>query len=63
MPALFLTGEHDLNSSPEMSRRMAASTPNGAAQVVAGERHMMSFTSPETINPILRDFLSTPARA
>ena len=60
MPALFLTGEHDLNSSPEMSRRMAALAPNGVAQVVSGERHMMSFTSPETINPILRDFLATP---
>lgn len=60
MPALFLTGEHDRNSSPEMSLRMAALAPNGVAQVVAGERHMMSFTSPETINPILRDFLSTP---
>ncbi len=62
MPALFLTGEHDLNSSPEMSRRMAAMAPGGVAQVVSGERHMMSFTSPETINPILRDFLSTPAQ-
>jgi pimeloyl-ACP methyl ester carboxylesterase len=60
MPALFLTGEHDLNSSPEMSRRMAAIAANGVAQVVPGERHMMSFTSPETINPILRHFLSAP---
>jgi pimeloyl-ACP methyl ester carboxylesterase len=62
MPALFLTGEYDLNSSPEMSRRMAAIAPNGVARVVPGERHMMSFTSPETINPILREFLSTPGQ-
>jgi pimeloyl-ACP methyl ester carboxylesterase len=62
MPALFLTGEHDLNSSPEMSRRMAAIAPNGEARVVPGERHIMSFTSPEMINPILREFLSTPGQ-
>lgn len=63
VPALFLTGEHDLNSSPEMSRRMAEIAPKGIARVIPGERHMMSFTSPETVNPILRDFLSTPVRA
>lgn len=63
MPALFLTGEHDLNSSPEMSRRMAAIAPKGMVRVIPGERHMMSFTSPETVNPILRDFLSVPVEA
>lgn len=60
MPALFVTGEHDLNSSPEMSRRMAAIAPKGLARVVPGERHMMAFASPETVNPILRDFLAAP---
>lgn len=60
VPALFLTGEHDLNSSPEMSRRMAEIASKGMARVIPGERHMMSFTSPETVNPILRNFLSIP---
>jgi (E)-2-((N-methylformamido)methylene)succinate hydrolase len=60
MPTLFATGEHDLNSSAVMSRRMAEAAPHGAARVVPGERHMMSFTSPGTINPILREFLATP---
>lgn len=60
MPSLFLTGEHDANSSPAMSRRMAEEAPLGTAQVVPGERHMMSFTSPGTVNPILRAFLARP---
>lgn len=60
MPTLFLTGEHDRNSSPEMSRRMAALAPQGMARALPGERHMMAFTSPESVNPVLREFLATP---
>ena len=58
MPALFVTGQLDPNSTPEMSRRMAEEAPRGQALVVADERHMMPFVAPEKINPLLRDFLS-----
>ena len=58
-PALFLTGEDDPNSSPAMSRTMAALAPLGRAEVVPGERHMMSVTSPERINASLLAFLTS----
>jgi pimeloyl-ACP methyl ester carboxylesterase len=46
MPALFMTGECDPNSSPDMSRAMALA-PQGQLDIVAAERHMMNVTAPE----------------
>ena len=50
MPALFITGEFDPNSTPAMSREMARIAPQGEAVVLPGERHMMSLTAPEQVN-------------
>jgi pimeloyl-ACP methyl ester carboxylesterase len=57
VPALFLTGECDANSNPDMSRAMAAATPLGQAQIIAGERHMMNVTNPAQVNERLLEFL------
>ncbi|SAK92049.1 hydrolase [Caballeronia calidae] len=57
VPALFLTGECDPNSSPDMSRAMAAVTPEGSAEIIAGARHMMSVTDPDEVNERLIRFL------
>lgn len=61
MPALFFTGEHDLNSSPAMSRAMAQLAPHGRAEVLEGARHMMTVTHPECVNASLRAFLAGEA--
>lgn len=58
VPALFLTGECDPNSSPAMSRAMAAATPFGRAEIIASERHMMNLTDPEGVNERLLAFLA-----
>jgi (E)-2-((N-methylformamido)methylene)succinate hydrolase len=63
MPALFLTGEFDPNSTPEMSRAMAAKAPFGHAQVIAGERHMMSLTASDIVNAAIRAFVADQAHA
>ena len=57
-PALFLTGERDSNSNPAMSKAMAALAPEGRAEVVPRERHMMAVTAPDEINRRLVAFLS-----
>ncbi len=57
MPALFLAAEHDRNSTPAMSRRMAAEAPHGRAVVVPNARHMVPFVSPGPVNARLRAFL------
>ncbi|MDR6387251.1 alpha/beta fold hydrolase [Paraburkholderia caribensis] len=58
VPALFLTGECDPNSSPAMSRAMAAATPHGRAEIIANERHMMNVTDPARVNASLLAFLA-----
>lgn len=58
VPALFLTGADDPNSTPTMSWQMASEAPDGRAEFVSGQRHMMAFIEPEAVNPIIRDFLA-----
>jgi pimeloyl-ACP methyl ester carboxylesterase len=57
-PALFMTGEDDPNSTPAMAEAMAAAAPHGQARVVAGHRHMVNLTAPDTVNGMLAEWLS-----
>ncbi|WP_165802862.1 alpha/beta fold hydrolase [Pelagivirga sediminicola] len=56
MPALFLTGADDPNSTPDMSRAMADAAPRGEALIVPGARHMAGFVTPGPVNAALHDF-------
>ncbi|MEO5325242.1 alpha/beta fold hydrolase [Mesorhizobium sp. CC13] len=56
-PALFLTGDGDLNSTVDMAREMAAAAPRGRAVVIEGHRHMVNLTAPEAVNAALIDWL------
>jgi len=56
-PALFMTGEMDFNSSPEMSRAMAADIRFGTVCVVPNQRHMMNVTAAADVNQRLLAFL------
>ena len=60
VPACFLTGALDPNSTPAMSEQMAALVPAGRAMVLPGERHMMSFISPDPVNAVLATVFATP---
>ncbi|WP_171173214.1 alpha/beta fold hydrolase [Ruegeria sp. HKCCD8929] len=60
-PLLALTGEDDLNSTPEMARTIAETARNGRAVVLQGHRHMVNLTDPQAVNAALRDWLQTPA--
>jgi pimeloyl-ACP methyl ester carboxylesterase len=57
-PALFLTGEFDPNSTPQMSREMAAAAPLGEACIVTGHRHMVNMTAPDEVTTALRHWLA-----
>lgn len=61
MPALFMTGAGDPNSSPAMSQAMAALAPRGEAQIVPGARHMMNLTDAQPVNERLLKFIAQPA--
>ncbi|MEM1078072.1 MAG: alpha/beta fold hydrolase [Pseudomonadota bacterium] len=57
-PFLALTGEHDPNSTPAMSRAMAQAAPQGQAVIISGARHMANLTAPEAVNAALSDWLT-----
>ncbi len=63
VPALFMTGDGDPNSTPEMSRAMARLAPQGRAEVLPGARHMMNLTHPETVNARLLAFIDEVERS
>lgn len=57
MPALFMTGSEDENSSPAMSAAMARLAPLGRCIVLDGEKHMMALASPERATEHIAAFL------
>ncbi len=57
-PALFLTGEHDPNSTPKMSLDLAAAAPHGEACIIAEHRHMVNMTAPDEVTAALRHWLT-----
>ncbi len=59
IPALFLTGELDSNSSPSMARAMASETRDGIAVILPAQRHMMSLAAPDLVNDVVRRFIAT----
>jgi pimeloyl-ACP methyl ester carboxylesterase len=58
-PALFLTGSHDPNSTPDMAQQMAEITPHGWARIVERHRHMVNLTAPDDVNALLAEWLET----
>ena len=57
-PLLVLTGDGDANSTPAMTREMAALAPLGRAVVIEGHRHMVNLTAPDAVNAELKLWLS-----
>lgn len=56
-PALFVTGAHEPNSTPDMSRAMADLAPQGRAVIIDDAAHMMPMTHPEAVNGTLLEFI------
>lgn len=55
-PALFVTGSEEPNSTPAMSRDMAALAPHGRAIVIDDAAHMMPMTHAKQVNTALWEF-------
>lgn len=58
VPAIFLTGELDVNSKPEMSLAMADILPNANAIIVPEARHMTQMTHANAVNAALARFFA-----
>jgi pimeloyl-ACP methyl ester carboxylesterase len=63
VPALFVTGGLDPNSTPAMARALASEAPLGQATVLDGERHMMAYASAPRFNSVAREFLVRTAES
>lgn len=61
VPALFVTGAEDPNSTPAMSEAMARLAPRGRLVVMPEVRHMLPLTHVEAFDAELRAFLATTA--
>lgn len=59
-PALFITADNDPNSTPDMSRRMAAEVQRGQVYIINNERHMGQYLALAEIEPVMRQFLTSP---
>lgn len=57
VPALFMTGSEEPNSTPAMSEAMAKLAPLGRARIVDGAAHMMPMTHSDEVNVALLDFI------
>ena len=55
-PAIFVTGSEEPNSTPNMSRNMAALAPKGRAIIVDDAAHMMPMTHARQVNTALQEF-------
>lgn len=60
-PALFLTGADEPNSTPAMSRALAAAVSDGRAAIVDGAAHMAMMTHADAVNAALLDFFGAVA--
>ena len=58
MPALFMTGELEPNSTPAMSEAMAKIAPKGRAVILPDAAHMMPMTHPAAVNTELAKLLA-----
>ena len=57
VPALFMTGECDPNSSPPDVAVDPPAAPNARAEIIPNERHMMNVTAPQIVNERLLQFV------
>ena len=56
-PTLVLTGELDHGNSPAMSRAITERIAGARLEILPALRHMAMAESPNTVNPLLLDFL------
>jgi flavin reductase (DIM6/NTAB) family NADH-FMN oxidoreductase RutF/pimeloyl-ACP methyl ester carboxylesterase len=61
-PLLALTGDGDPNSTPAMSRAMAAEAQTGEVEILPG-RHMVNLTAAEAVTASLTRWLQRPEAA
>jgi len=55
-PSLFMTGAEEPNSTPAMSKDLAASVDRGKMMIIDGAKHMMPMTHADIVSQHIIDF-------
>jgi 3-oxoadipate enol-lactonase len=58
VPALFIAGEYDHLSPPDVLQQLADFVPNGRFQLITNAGHSVHFERPDEFNRVLAEFLS-----
>ena len=56
-PALVMTGENDVGSTPRMARTMCDLVPNATLRILPGLKHSVLLEAPELVGKIIEQFL------
>jgi pimeloyl-ACP methyl ester carboxylesterase len=62
VPLLFLVGEHDVLTPPEVARRMAAEVPGAGLEVVPRAGHLTPLEAPDRVAELLGAFFRRHCR-
>ncbi len=62
VPALIMTGEQDVGSTPAMAQQMAMTAAEAKLCILARQRHMMPMTASSAVNQTLLEFLGGGAK-
>ena len=57
-PMLLLTGELDLNSTPEMSKKIASIVKQSQVHIIKNHKHMVNLTAPHCVNKTIDTWLT-----
>ncbi len=58
-PILFLTGEGDGNSSPDMSKKLSETAPFGSLSIIKDAKHMVPLSHAKEVGDALASFFET----
>jgi len=61
VPMLFITGSNEPNSTPQMSKNLAATAQNGQHRIIENARHMMPITHADKVNQHILQFVKEGA--
>jgi pimeloyl-ACP methyl ester carboxylesterase len=56
-PALFLAGDRDGGTPPELIHELATATPKGKGVIIDGHGHMVPLTAPKSVTAHMLDWL------
>jgi 3-oxoadipate enol-lactonase len=62
VPALFVVGEYDRLTTPDIVRQMAAAVPGAKLTIIPGAGHLTNIESPMVFNSAVLEFLASHRR-